>query len=270
MVNLSRCIPVLSLDSVRLLLSLDRKKMGFNCSTCDTLVKLLTLDDAMHRHVAMFGFCIFLADVVSRTPWGKKGSPFQSFGILLVTAFGGGFLAPILLGVDGHFPYPLANDLHFLVCLAAWAIHQYSGAWTSLYQHRHVRAAVAVLFEVLRARTLFHWWKVSSEAIPASHFSVPMFGPIIIGALGGCGGLVFLHGRDFLASPLNWLVASALVGTVALTFLTSDIGGTLAGYAGADPTLFKVSTSTCHAGIAAYFVQTRLVNLYFPSKEKND
>ena len=69
----------------------------------DVVVSVLTMQDPLHRDVAMFGFCLFLAGVVQRSKWGDRG-PFASFGMLLVVAFGGGFLAPILLGMDEHFP----------------------------------------------------------------------------------------------------------------------------------------------------------------------
>ena len=230
-------------------------------SSLDAASDLLTLADPLVRDVAMFGFCLFLADVVAKSHWGSRGG-LQSFGMLLVVAFGGGFLAPILLSMDQHFPYPLANDRHFLVCLAAWAVRNQVPAWEHAYSRSKLaRAGVGVLFELLRARTLWYWWSATAAAIPASQFSAPLFGPIVIGGLGGCGGLVFLQGRDFLAAPLNPLVASALAGSMALTLLTTGLLGKALAMAGTgvDPASFTISVTTCHACVAAYFVQTRLV-----------
>mgnify|MGYP000441953602 CR=1 FL=1 len=243
--------------------------MVCTCECFKWLGEVLTLQNGDFFRVAMFGFCAFLANMLQGTEWSKKG-PILSFAMLLVCAFGGGFLAPILLSLPEHYPYPLSHDIEFFICLIAWWVRDRVSLWQSLNKFCFVRTAVAVLFELLRAKTLFHWWSVANDNIPASGFAQPLFGPIVIGALGGCGGLIFLKGREFVAAPLNWIVASALIGSTALTLLTSStFTGPIVARFGYEADALTISKPACHALVAAYFVQTRLFALY-NEKQKQD
>jgi hypothetical protein len=230
----------------------------------NTLVGYLTLEEGLDSTIfkcCMLGYCMFIANNLSQTHWSQKG-PLLNFGMLLVVAYGGGFLAPILLGMDAHFPFVLAQDFSFLTTGVAFIICRYWSGWADFHSNALVKGLLAVLFEAIRAKTLFHWWTVANEIIPKSYFETPVFGPLVIGALGGCGGLVFLFGREFLNSPapLNWLVVSALIASSSLTLLTTGLLDTTASFFQIEH--FTIEKRTCHALIALYFIETRLVKTF--------
>ena len=126
---------------------------------------------------------------------------------------------------------------------------------------------VVVLFEILRAKTVVFWWGAANASIPASFFNVAVFGPIVIGALGGCGGALFLKGRQFLASPVNWLIKSGLMASTLLTVTTTDLLAPVHTAFGWEPGMLNLDRQVCHFVIVVYFIQTRLVAT-FRKKEK--
>jgi len=79
-----------------------------------------------------------------------------------------------------------------------------------------------VFYEVTRAYVVTLFVSVAATTIPASQFTYPVFGPIICGTLGGCGGAFFpfKKGLDPVKKGLPPPMWSAFVGATLYHFLT--------------------------------------------------
>ena len=70
------------------------------------------------------------------------------------------------------------------------------------------------MYETARAYVVVALTRAAGNAIPASQFSFPIFGPIVCGAIAGCGGafLPLNKGLDPLKNGLAPNMMSALIG----------------------------------------------------------
>ena len=87
------------------------------------------------------------------------------------------------------------------------AVHILGSARLNAPGIKHVRL---IAFEAVRARLITTWATHASEVIPASSWSAgPVVGPLLCGAIGGCGGL-FLSGGGLKAvkAEIPWAVES--------------------------------------------------------------
>ena len=72
------------------------------------------------------------------------------------------------------------------------------------------------LFEVFRASVVTKLTGAAGKAIPASDFSIPLFGPIFCGSIGGCGGafLPMNKGLDPILKGLQPPMMSAFIAAL--------------------------------------------------------
>lgn len=80
-----------------------------------------------------------------------------------------------------------------------------------------------VFYETIRAYVVTLFVGVAATTIPASQFAFPLFGPIICGTIGGCGGafLPFNIGLDPLKNGMPPPVYSAFVGATFYHLFTT-------------------------------------------------
>jgi len=78
-----------------------------------------------------------------------------------------------------------------------------------------------VFYEVTRAYVVTLFVGIAATTIPASQFTYPVFGPIICGTIGGCGGAFFpfTKGLDPVKKGLPPPMWSAFVGATFYHFL---------------------------------------------------
>lgn len=219
-------------------------------------IGIALLKDPNHWIAAMF---LYLTVVdVSRRAAGRTGTPLYDILALSIMGFGGGIVNPVLLGYDRFFPFPMGNDVVVPVIVAAYAVVAVLGsALVDTPGIRHVRL---VAFELVRAKLIHGWCMKSSEIIPATRFPYPVFGVLVTGAIGGCGGLFLINGGiGPIKSSVPWAVESAMMASLvhflfAHSFLslpgaTSEFLGGLEMSAG----------QSAHLCIAGILVVTRLV-----------
>ena len=72
-----------------------------------------------------------------------------------------------------------------------------------------------------------------------------------------------------IQAPVNWVVVSALLGSTALTLLTTGFLEGFAGFLGFDPAVATFTKPICHAIVAAYFVETRLAATFYPPPKED-
>lgn len=121
-------------------------------------------------------------------------------------------------------PVPLANDAYPIAIITSFTIHHFFPVLREVMGLSHImKAFFIVLYETLRAYVVVLMTTASAEKIPASLFSFPLFGPIICGTIGGCGGafLPFNKGLEPIKGGLASPMLSALVAATLLHLFLS-------------------------------------------------
>ena len=169
-------------------------------------------------NLAMLFYCVFIAQKVranlSSARWLESGLA------TMLTAFGGGTIVPLLLGVP--VVWLRGNDLFILHVSVAWLLVNVVAPATAtppvvgelLKSH-----AVRALFQSFRAAVVFALMGMAKGAdIPGG---VGVLGLLICGTLGGCGGIFmpFSKGLDPVRAGAPQLMESAF--TAAATYLAS-------------------------------------------------
>jgi len=140
---------------------------------------------------------------------------------LVLACTGGGILVPIFLNT---IPVPLAVDAYPIAVLTSFLIHTYFPVLREVVELSSIfKAMVIVFYETVRCYVVTLFTAAAAAAIAPSQFAFPVFGPIICGTIGGCGGafLPFDKGldpikKDGLAPPMF----SAFVGATFFHLFT--------------------------------------------------
>lgn len=134
------------------------------------------------------------------------------FVAMILKCTAGGILVPVFLN---SLPFPLAQDAYAIAVLSAFCVHNFAPVIREAYHQSSVfQSVMIVLYEAFRATVVVKLTKASAHGIPASEFSVPVFGPIFCGTIAGCG-YMFLpldKGITPLKKGLGPSVLSSLVG----------------------------------------------------------
>jgi multisubunit Na+/H+ antiporter MnhE subunit len=125
---------------------------------------------------------------------------------------GGGILVPIFINA---IPVPLAQDAYPIAIMVSFLLHNYLPIVREILELSPIfKSAVIVLYEAMRASVLVKLTAAAGKAIAPSDFSFAVFGPIMCGTVGGCGGafLPLNKGLDPIKdSGLGQPMVSALI-----------------------------------------------------------
>lgn len=88
----------------------------------------------------------------------------------------------------------------------------------SQFLPRIPKAVVIFLYEVTRAMVVVKLTAAAGSAIPASDFSVPIFGPIFCGTIAGCGGAFFPLNKGLDPIKKEGLAPNMISALIAATF----------------------------------------------------
>lgn len=151
-----------------------------------------------------------------------------------IAAFGGGFLAPMIVG---HCPIPLREETFAWFVVFSWYITHYvpfvSAKWGEIAKSKAGWATLTILFGVFKTQQIVGAVELALKAIPrepleahSRYFDTPIAGPIVCGFLGGCGGafLPFEKGLRPLEEGKQWPISAALFATVIYYFSTRCAG----------------------------------------------
>eukprot|EP00940_MAST-03C_sp_MAST-3C-sp2_P002565 g2565.t1 len=185
----------------------------------EEFVKFLTLKTPYALNAALFLYCLNIAVLQFENT--RNGNAFHGAVYTVLSAFGGGIIVPVLVGHDGYYPFPLANDLALSLIVSAYFLMRRSPALRDFVGRSHAQLVVVVGFEAARCLMLLNWLQVAHATIPPSYFKVPIVGPIICGTIGGCGGafLPFEKGLNAIKQGPPYAMLSAFVA--ALIFHTT-------------------------------------------------
>jgi hypothetical protein len=142
-----------------------------------------------------------------------QASDSYKFVTMILKCTGGGILVPLFLNL---IPYPLQYDSYAIAVLLAFAVHNYYPVMREVYHMSTIlKVPCIVLYECLRAYVVVSCTAAGAVHIPASDFSVPVFGPVICGTIGGCGYkfLPLSQGLTPLEQGLKQPMLSALLGS---------------------------------------------------------
>lgn len=211
-------------------------------------------------YMCMLGYTFMHgSNVFSTLP---KQSPFAFKLINMIMACtGGGILVPIFINA---IPVPLANDAYPIAILVSFGIHYYFPIIGEVMKLSAIfKACVIVLYETLRAKVVVALTVAAANAIPASTFAFPVFGPIMCGTIAGCGGafLPLNKGLDPISKGMKPPMITALLAATCLHLFLNTVlsDGVVA------------AKQKAHLHIALMFISTGLVTKFdLHAKVKND
>lgn len=137
------------------------------------------------------------------------------FVSMLLACTGGGILVPIFIN---SIPVPLCTDAYPIAILASFLLHNFFPILRGVVKESPiVKSMFVFMYEVLRAGVVVKLTGAAGAVIPASDFSIPVFGPIFCGCLAGCGG-AFLPLNKGLDPIKSGLAPNMITAITAATF----------------------------------------------------
>lgn len=164
------------------------------------------------KFMCMVGYC-FLGGVKVFSASPPKSSAAYKFINLIFTCTGGGILVPLFLN---GLPVPLSNDYYVMAILISYAIHYYFPIIREVYKISPIfQTLIIVMFETNRTFVVTNFVNVAAKTIPPTAFGFPVFGPVMCGAVAGCGGafLPFNKGLDPLFNGVNPPMLTAFIAS---------------------------------------------------------
>lgn len=231
----------------------------FSSMTPNTIVNLAFLGDTQHWIIGMF-FYLQVAELGRRAK-GFNGTHVYNLAVLTAMGFGGGIINPIILGHDSFFPFPMGSDV-VVPCICA----AYLFVWitndsilglpiSTTPGLSHLRF---LAFELVRSKLIHGWCVKSNSIIPASNFpSGPVFGVLVAGLVGGCGGLFLISGLSPIKDSVPWPVESA--GTASLIHFLFSRSILVLPVSIASLLQLSSTAEVAHLVVIVFLVLTRLV-----------
>jgi len=173
------------------------------------------------KYMCMIGYTFLHGCKVFKKLENPDYSSAYKFISMILACTGGGILVPIFLNT---IPVPLAIDAYPIAILISFGLHTYFPVLREVVELSSIfKGMLIVFYETIRAYVVTLFVGVAATTIPASQFAFPLFGPIICGTIGGCGGafLPFNIGLDPLKNGLPPPVFSAFVGATFYHLFTT-------------------------------------------------
>ena len=160
----------------------------------------------------------------------SAGKPRQywlySYFMVLLTAFGGGWVAPLLIGKPA---LPVANDLVLPLTLVAWYLTYMDVGVASLLNVLPVKLVWTVFLGLFRTHSVCNMVAVAAGALKAGPYypSVPLVGPIVVGTVLGSMGqfLPFTKGLTAVESGTPWPIQAAFMTSAFYHVMVHDADG---------------------------------------------
>mmetsp|Transcript_3349 Transcript_3349/g.3752 ORF Transcript_3349/g.3752 Transcript_3349/m.3752 type:complete len:254 (+) Transcript_3349:75-836(+) len=162
------------------------------------------------RYMCMFGYT-FLHGHKLFSKMGNAAAAYKFVSFILACT-GGGILVPIFIN---GIPVPIADDAYPIAIIASYVLHdRYPVLRQVLELSTVVKVFFVICYETLRASVVVKLTTAAALVIAPTTFSFPLFGPIMCGALGGCGGafLPLNKGLEPMKKGLGLPMATAFFG----------------------------------------------------------
>ncbi|CAM9795470.1 unnamed protein product [Ectocarpus sp. 4 AP-2014] len=191
----------------------------------ENAVDFLTQNWEYGAEVCLAAFALFHSARVRKIEKdsGKQMFWAESLVMTYMMAFGGGILAPFLLGKP---PVMFVNDLIVPLVAVCWFVsNRAEGPIFALINTPIMKQVILVLSEVFRANSMCGIVVLSNSILkPGKHYPIALWGPILLGTVGGCGGL-FLpldKGLKGLKNGAPWPLQSAFYGSMFFNLFVYD------------------------------------------------
>lgn len=175
--------------------------------------------------VCLAAFALFHAARVRKIEKDSGNQLFwaESLVMTYLMAFGGGIIAPFLLGKP---PVMFVNDLIVPLVAVCWFVsNRAEGSIFALINTPLMKQGILVLSEIFRANGMCSVVVLSNSILKAGkHYPIPLWGPILLGTIAGCGGL-FLpldKGLQGLKKGAPWPFQSAFYGSAFFNVMVYD------------------------------------------------
>lgn len=176
------------------------------------------------------GNCLNSAYNVKKRTMATPNTPepywFVSMLTVIINGYGGGILAPILLGKP---IIPAVFDPIVPLCIAAWYITHIVPKGYQLLDWLPVKIFWTILLALFRTMTACNIIEGAMDVLKPTEFypSCPLFGPIMVGATLGCAGqfLPFDKGLKVIESGMPWQVQGAIMGSTFFHLCVHDKTG---------------------------------------------
>ena len=140
---------------------------------------------------------------------------------LAMACTGGGIIVPIILNT---VPVTLSIDAYPIAITISYLLHTYFPMLREIFDLSSIFQVVVIgMYETMRTFVVCLFTGLAAETIAPSQFSFPVFGPIVCGTIGGCGGMFLPFNKGLspiestgLAPPM-W---SAFVGATFFHIFT--------------------------------------------------
>ncbi|KAG5185252.1 hypothetical protein JKP88DRAFT_43532 [Tribonema minus] len=224
----------------------------------DTAHDFLLQDLPYMPEVCLFIYALVGAARVKSGP-AKNMYWAQSLVLTFLMCFGGGIVAPFLLGKP---PVILINDLLVVAVLGSWlVVNRLEEPVGALLRAPVISQALAFMAEVFRANGFCRMVQVAFKEIPAGkYYPIPFWGPVLLGTIAGCAGmfLPFDKGLASIKGGSPWPLQSAFYGSLAFHLLAHDphVRAALAPYAG------DYTADAARACVVAFFAAVATLQTY--------
>jgi len=151
-----------------------------------------------------------------------------------IAAFGGGFIAPLLVG---HNPVPLQEETYFWMLVLAWYVTHFvpffSQFLAEVMKSPAGKALFTVLFGIFKTNQIVGGLELGAKAVvveeclpPSRFFAVPIAAPLLCGFFGGCGGafLPFSKGLAPISEGKVWNIRAAFLAPL-MYYVATRLGG---------------------------------------------
>lgn len=158
----------------------------------------------------------------------------HSLLLVIATGFGGGIIAPLLIGKPG---LPFSNDCIIPICIICWYCTQYLG-FAPFLKSLPVKIAWSILLALFRTHTVCNMVNVAFQALSPSYYDIPLIGPIAIGTVLGSAGafLPFDKGLSVVSNATAWPLQGAFLTAafyhIACNDMKGPVGAALRGITG--------------------------------------
>ena len=135
---------------------------------------------------------------------------------LAMACTGGGIIVPIILNT---IPVTLGIDAYPIAITVSYLLHSYCPILREVIELSPIFQAVIILFyETMRTFVVTLFTGLAASTIAPSQFSFPVFGPIICGTIGGCGGMFLPFNKGLSPIESTGLAPPMFSAFVAATF----------------------------------------------------
>ena len=155
-------------------------------SVATTLQAIVLLEKPLLFEVALFGYCLSLAHVRRAV---LSNNPLKGVVEATFAAYGGGIIVPMLLGRDGIYTFPLANDLAIPFAAAGYFIVKKYKASSFIENETGVKTLLGCCFEAARCKIMLVWLTHANNTFSPSYFCILSWGQFFAARSAGAGAL---------------------------------------------------------------------------------